>query len=113
MKFNTNFILLLLTAIFLQSFSFLSIKISTLQEGQKIYLFLILAFIFMGFRAIIWQLLLKRSDLSIVYPFASLVQILILIYAVLFFNENVTVYNIIGLGLMLGGIYYLTTKKSV
>ncbi len=113
MKIKTNFVPLLLISIFLQSFSFLSVKVSTYHEGLNIYLFLILAFIFMGLRAGIWQLLLKISDLSMIYPFASLVQVLILIYAVLFFNENITFYNIIGLGIMLGGIYYLTRKKSV
>ena len=111
MKIKSNFIVLLVISIFLQSFSFLSIKISTYKEGINLYMFLVLAFVFMGFRAVVWQFLLKISDLSIVYPVASLVQILIIIYAVLFFNENITVYNVIGMCIMLIGIYFLAKKK--
>ncbi len=85
---------------------------STLTSGFDIYLLLILAFLFMGFRAIVWQDLLKLKDLSIVYPFASLVQILILIYAVLFFDEKISMYNVLGLGIMIGGIFYLTTGRE-
>ena len=112
MKIKSNTLALLVISIFLQSFSFLSIKLSTIKEGLSIYIFLLIAFFFMGFRAIVWQYLLKLTDLSSIYPFASLVQILILIYAVVFFNEVVTTYNIIGLSIMLGGIFYLTQEKK-
>ena len=109
-KIFTNNISLLVISIILQSFSFLSIKFSTLQEGFYILVLLILAFVFLGARAIVWQILLKSIELSTIYPYASLVQVLILIYAVIFFHESVTVYNIIGLVIMLGGIYYMSRK---
>ena len=112
MKIKSNSVILLILSIFLQSFSFLSIKISTLNKGMTIYLFMFLAFVFMGLRAIVWQILLKYSDLSLVYPFASFVQVLILIYAIAFFNESLSLSNIIGLMIMLGGIYLLTAKKK-
>ena len=111
MKIKNNSISLLITSIFLQSFSFLSIKFSTTKEGFGIYVFLIMALFFMAFRAIVWQYLLRLTDLSLIYPFAALVQILILIYAVLFFNEEISIYNVIGLSIMLAGIFYLTTGK--
>lgn len=112
MKSDSKFLILLSTSIFLQSFSFLSIKISTFKEGLEIYLFILLAFIFMGLRAIVWQFLLKLAQLSIIYPLAALVQVLILIYAVLFFDERITIFNIVGLTVMLGGIFYLIPEKS-
>lgn len=106
-----NTLFLLISSIFLQSFSFLSIKFSTLQESFYALMLLVLAFFFLGARAIVWQILLKTATLSKVYPYASLVQILILIYSVFIFNENVTAFNIIGLLIMLSGIYYMSNKK--
>ena len=105
---NTSF--LLISSIFLQSFSFLSIKFSTLQDGVYVYLLLCLAFFFLGMRSIVWQILLKYNELSRIYPFASLVQVLILVYAVLFFHESVTVNNIKGLFIMLSGVYFMSGK---
>ena len=105
---NTTF--LLVSSVFLQSFSFLSIKFSTMQEELYTLILLVLAFFFLGARAIVWQMLLKHIELSKIYPFASLVQVLILIYSVMIFNENVTITNLIGFIIMLSGIYYMSRK---
>jgi len=106
-KFSNPTLLLSLT-IFIQSFSFLSIKYSTLQTGFVSFLLLIVAFGFLGLRAILWQNLLKLADLSHIYPFAALVQVLILFYAIMLFNEPVTLNNVIGLLVMLTGIYFMS-----
>jgi drug/metabolite transporter (DMT)-like permease len=105
---QTNIILLLGASILLQSFSFLSIKISTLQEGMVFLVFLMAAFGFMVVRAIVWQSLLRLTDISKVYPYVALVQILILGYAVLLFNEQVTLNNLLGLLLMFTGILFIS-----
>lgn len=110
LKISDKSLLLLISSIFLQSFSFLSIKFSTMQENIYALILLVLAFFFLGSRAIVWQMLLKHTELSKIYPFASLVQVLILIYSVVIFNENVTINNIIGLLIMLSGIYYISRK---
>ena len=114
-KFNIldNTLFLLISSIFLQSFSFLSIKLSTMQEGFYLIALLFIAFFFLGARAIVWQILLKTIELSKIYPFASLVQILILIYSVVFFHEHINIYNIVGLIIMLSGIYYMSRKDIV
>ncbi|MCK5663224.1 MAG: EamA family transporter [Thiotrichaceae bacterium] len=100
--------LLLVASIFLQSFSLLSIKISTLQTDLLAFVLLVVAFGFIGLRTVCWQYLLESEDLSRVYPYASLVQVLILLYAAIIFNEPVTLFNIIGLLMMLGGIFYIS-----
>ena len=81
-----------------------------MQEGYFAIALLILSFTFSMMRAVIWQMLLKTIELSKVYPYASLVQILILIYSVILFHENVTINNVIGLLIMLSGIYYMSRK---
>jgi drug/metabolite transporter (DMT)-like permease len=105
-----NTVFLLLISVFLQSFSFLSIKYSTLQTGIASLLLLGFAFGFLALRAILWQFLLKIADLSHVYPFAALVQPLILIYAVVLFKETVTPANIAGLLVMLVGVYFMSRR---
>ncbi|NOR59007.1 MAG: EamA family transporter [Sulfurimonas sp.] len=109
MSIKTYFLIAL--SVFLQSFSFLSIKLSTMNEEYIMIMLIALAFIFIIMRAFIWQILLKSVELSKVYPYTSLVQILILMYAVLFFNERLTVYNVIGLFIMLLGVYCITGKR--
>lgn len=107
--YNTS---LLVGSIFLQSFSFLSIKYATIYDGFYSTVLLLLAFLLLGIRAIIWQILLRFTELSKVYPYASLVQILILIYSVVLFHETVTLYNIIGLIIILSGIYYISKENA-
>jgi drug/metabolite transporter (DMT)-like permease len=110
---KTNKSLSLLTAsIFLQSFSLLCIKLSTLQSGHLSLALLLLAIVFIGLRSTVWQYLLKITELSRIYPYASLVQVLILLYAVILFKEPVTASNIIGLGMMLSGIFYMSRKVT-
>ena len=65
MKVFNNTLLLLISSIFLQSFSFLSIKFSTIQESFYALILLVVAFFFLVARAIVWQILLKSVELSI------------------------------------------------
>jgi len=103
---------LIISSIFLQSFSFLSIKISTQQSANLyILLWLLLAFLFIGSRAIIWQRLLVLTELSKVYPYTSLVQVLIFFYAVVFFHESVMLHHILGLLIMLVGLVLITKSR--
>ncbi|WP_419767383.1 EamA family transporter [Arcobacter sp.] len=96
--------------IFLQSFSFLSIKYASTYEAYSLVL-LGIAFIFIVSRAYIWQIVLKHNELSRVYPFNSLVQVLIFVYAVIFFEESVNLWHVLGLGLMMIGLYIIGKTK--
>lgn len=99
---------LLATSIFLQSFSFLSIKFATQQHGLATLALMGLAFVFLGSRAILWQWLLARRPLSFIYPFASLVQILILLYAIFLFGENVGLHQFFGFVIMIIGLVVIS-----
>lgn len=102
---------LVVIAIFLQSFSFLSIKYATMHEGFYTAILLVLAFIFIGARAIVWQMILKLIPLSKAYPFSSLVQVLIFLYAVVLFDEQIYFHNILGLFLMLSGLTLIAKSQ--
>lgn len=97
---------LVLIAILLQSFSFLTIKYASIYEAYSLIL-LGVAFGFIVSRAYIWQVVLKHNELSRVYPFNSLVQVLIFVYAVVLFGETITLWHIVGLGLMVYGLYIM------
>lgn len=70
--------------------------------------FYILALLCMLFQAIVWQQVLKHYHLSFAYPLMSLVNFVILLPAFWLFNESITVANIIGLGFISGGVYFLS-----
>lgn len=106
LKLKSSFYLF--SSIFLRSFSFLVIKYSSMATGIQIYLLLCLAFIFIIARAFTWQKVLQITPLSIAYPFTSLVQVLILIYAAFLFNEQVEFHHILGIVVMLSGLLLIS-----
>ncbi|MEW5833254.1 MAG: EamA family transporter [Campylobacterota bacterium] len=105
-------IVLVLLSVFLQSFTFLCIKISTTSSELFQAIWLGSAFILIANRAFIWQYVLKYMPLSKAYPYNSLVQILIFVYAVVFFHEKFEVNHLFGLILMVFGIYILSQSKK-
>ena len=105
-------VLLIVFTIFLQSFSFLCIKYSTLQHDFLMFVFMGFALLFILMRAVIWQSVIQRLPLSVVYPFTSLVQILILVYAIFLFEEIVTINNVLGVMLMIVGVFLISYKRN-
>lgn len=110
---STRVFIFLSATIVIQSLSFLSMKIAATYSVYQYYA-LAFAFVFFALRAYLWQLLLKVTPLSKIYPYASLVQVIILAYAVLIFHETVTLNNILGLGVMISGLFliFYDSKKS-
>ena len=86
-------------------------------SGQKAKLFLeltkaatnpfvILGIGLYGFSFLIWLRILSFNDLSRAYPiFATIVFLLTTAGSVFFLNENVSLLRLIGIGIMLVGIY--------
>ena len=106
LKMSTG--VLLAITVFIQSFSLLSIKISTLESGAMSFFLLFMALVFIGIRTILWQYLIKFNELSQIYPYTSFVQVLIFLYSIILFGETVTIYNILGLLSMLVGVYFIS-----
>ena len=100
-----------IAAVFLQSLSFLSIKYAS-TGSSYMYFFLGLATVAIFFRSVLWQKVLSQNELSSVYPFNALVQLLIFFYAVVLFNESFTWVNIVGLVVMSVGIMMLGKKEA-
>lgn len=103
---------MVLLSVFLQSFSFLTIKYASTSSVMYAIVLIVSAFAFIIARAFLWQRILKHNELSKVYPFNSLVQVLIFLYAIFLFDEIITVNNIVGLSFMLFGVILLGKKND-
>lgn len=58
-----------------------------------------------------WLILLSRLDLSFLYPFGALQYILIYISAFFFLNESINLGKIVGLSLILIGIFIINHSQ--
>lgn len=57
----------------------------------------------LGIYAILWQQIIKRFDLSIAYANRAMALLWSMVWAILFFHENVTLKNIIGVVIVIAG----------
>jgi drug/metabolite transporter (DMT)-like permease len=64
----------------------------------------------LGIYAILWQMALKKIPLSQAYPFRSLGVVFGLAIAGLIFHETITLFNLLGSGLVIVGLLVITKK---
>ena len=105
-----QYFLFIIVAILLQSSGGIFGKYAALSLyapsliGIVTNIFYIFCLICLLFQAIVWQQALIHYPLSFAYPFMSLYNFVILMASVILFNEGITFSNIIGLGIISGGI---------
>lgn len=58
----------------------------------------------LGLYAILWQMILKRVDLTIAYSFKGTSLIFVMLFSYLFFLEGISIQNIIGAIFIISGI---------
>lgn len=64
----------------------------------------IIAVALLGIYAIFWQQILKRTDLSTAYMFKGTGLLFVLLFSAFLFEESITIWNIAGAVLIIGGI---------
>ena len=86
----------------------LATKFTSLQEFLSLKYFLGLAIVvaMLGIYAIIWQQVLKRIELTTAYMFKGTSLIFVLLFSALLFNETITLWNVVGATLIVGGIVW-------
>lgn len=57
----------------------------------------------MGIYAMLWQQIIKRFELSIAYANRSMAVVWSMVWAVVFFHNEITINNIIGVFLVVAG----------
>jgi multidrug transporter EmrE-like cation transporter len=67
----------------------------------------IIGLIMYAISAVFWLIALSKLDLSIAYPTLSIGYILVMILSVMFLNETITIYKILGTVLIISGIVLL------
>ena len=102
---STSIVVLLGATIMLHSFSLLSLKYATLNSGLLALGLIACALCISALRAFLWQRLLAMRELSYLYPYTALVQLVIPFYAVTLFGESVTSGNLLGLGFIVAGSF--------
>lgn len=70
--------------------------------------FVLLGLMCYGLGAITWILALTKLKLSVAFPLTSLSYIVVVLGAAIFFKETVSVYQVVGLGLILSGVILVT-----
>ena len=100
-----KYIILILVFFFYSTVS-IAAKFTSLQEFLSLKYFLVLAIVvaMLGIYAIIWQQILKRIELTTAYMFKGTSLIFVLLFSALIFNETITVWNIVGASLIVGGM---------
>jgi multidrug transporter EmrE-like cation transporter len=103
---RVKILLLLSVSLVIQSLSSVFIKYAGKFEtlSKEFIFFYVLAVGCLGVFAIMWQLLLELIPLTTAYLRKGILYILILIWSVILFKEQVTIYNIIGSLIIIAGI---------
>lgn len=105
---NLRMLALLSLSILFQSFSFLFVKFSSAHTGFTALLLFCVALSFIAFRTVTWQFVLRYGELTKVYPYSSLVQVLIFVYAIAIFGEQADISDVIGITLMTSGVFLIS-----
>lgn len=108
---NNSRILLLFIPVLIMAAGQISAKTGSLilasQEIFSINIFLVLSYIFLIMRGFIWIFIIRHVELSTAYPVMSINYVIILAVSVIFFNEELTVFNSAGSILITSGILLL------
>lgn len=81
-------------------------------EPIKLIFFLGMDLLFLGVYAILWQQLIKRFELSVAYANRSMAILWSMIWAVIFFHDNITMRNIIGVIFVVIGTLIINTDTA-
>lgn len=75
----------------------------SVDEPLRMLLFLGLEFVILAVYAVLWQQMIKRFELSVAYANRSMAILWSMIWAVLFFRDEITMKNILGVLIVLAG----------
>ncbi|NDO50958.1 EamA family transporter [Lachnospiraceae bacterium MD335] len=75
----------------------------------KFLTFFALEFLLLAVYAVLWQQMIKRFELSVAYANRSMAVLWSMLWAVLFFHDEITVKNIIGVVLVTAGTVIINT----
>mgnify|MGYP002513471974 CR=1 FL=1 len=77
-----------------------------MKTGQRIKLFIILGleFVVLAIYAVLWQQMIKRFELSVAYANRAMAILWSMIWAGIFFHDEITFRNVLGVSIVLLGM---------
>ena len=106
-------ILLLQLAVVLYSLANVAAKMASGYSffSRPFMMFYALEILALGVYAVLWQQVIKRIDLSIAYISRAFTVFWLMLWAILFFKEHISVTNVIGLLIILAGILVVNKNE--
>lgn len=113
-KITIKDILMLQGIIILYSISSVVANLASKQETMSMgfLLFYGLEVAILGIYAILWQQAIKKFELSIAYANRAMVVLWSMVWAVLFFGNQITVGNMVGLALIIVGTIIINREEK-
>lgn len=111
-KVRDIFILQIVIAIYTLSTVFA--KFASGQEflSFKFILFYGIEMLILGVYAIVWQQLIKKFDISVAYANKAMGLLWSIVWAILIFNETITIKNIIGVIIVIAGTIIVNSEDE-
>ena len=72
-----------------------------------------LVVLLLGVYALLWQQVIKRFELSVAYANKAITLLWALVWGILIFHEEITPGKVIGILLVMAGIYVLNTEEQL
>lgn len=113
MKNKKTFILLHLALLIYAGTSFFS-KLASLENGItfNFLLYMGLELFCLGIYAVLWQFALKETSLTVAYANKGIVMIYAALIGLFFFNEKISLTNIIGMIIIILGIVVMAKGEA-
>ena len=113
-KNNIKQMLILQFAVLLYTCAGITGKFASGETLFSLHFFLLygLEIVFLGIYAIIWQQVIQKLDLSIAYANRSVNLLWTMLFAILIFHETITIGNIIGVILVILGIFLVNSTDN-
>lgn len=107
-------ILILQAIILFYTFSTVTAKFASNEEflSFNFILFYGLEIFILGVYAILWQQIIKKFDLSIAYANRAMSLLWAIAWAIIFFHENITINNIIGVIIVIIGTIIVNSDEQ-
>ena len=111
-KLRDIFILQLVIAIYTLSTVFFFFSSGQEFLSFKFILFYGIEMLILGLYAIIWQQLIKKFDISVAYANKAMGLLWSIIWAILIFNDTITIKNIIGVIIVIIGTIIVNSENE-
>lgn len=101
----------LILSITLQFLAFIFMKIAAIKSGQEKLIIYFFSLFFLALQAFFWQRILSREKLSKIYFWYSLSSFVFLIFVNIYFKEQISPQNVLGVLLIIVGFFIISKEK--